>query len=181
MSIISAPYRSNKRLICLKEKDSDRKSGYQLPQPATLTTSADNSCPIDSTYPYSFKKFLSRTYSRFINMFCPHKHTHNVFHSHKYTHSLSHTYTYAHRDMHKKSVHMFGWEIFRAVWKGTGGGQELSVEVIKAAGWGNWYLPLFDQSLFVLNIVTFSLRWEHFSAGTVLFTTITKILNVEVG
>ena len=31
--------------------------------------------------------------------------------------------------------------IFRAVWKGRGGGQELSADVIRAPVWGNWYPP----------------------------------------
>ena len=54
-----------------------------------------------------------------------------------------------------KSVNMFGWGIFGAVWKGTGGGQELSVEVIRAPGWGSENPP-FSISLLALNILAFS-------------------------
>ena len=48
-----------------------------------------------------------------------------------------------------KSANVFSWGIFRAAWKGSGSGQELSAEVIRAAG-----TPLFNQS-FVLNILAF--------------------------
>ena len=45
-------------------------------------------------------------------------------------------------------VNMFWWGIFRTVWKGRGGGQELSAEVIRAPGWGSRYPPF--RSVFLL-------------------------------
>ena len=39
-------------------------------------------------------KLLSRTYSRFINMPHPHKHTHSLTHIDKHTHSLTHSHAY---------------------------------------------------------------------------------------
>ena len=44
------------------------------------------------------------------------------------------------------------WGIFIAVWKGKCGGQELSVEVIRAHGWGSWY-PSFRSMFFALNML----------------------------
>ena len=74
---------------------------------------------------------------------------------------------------------MFDWGIFRAVWKGRGGGQELSAEVI-----GHLFevlAPIFSISAFGLNISFFMLREEHFSASTLLFFATPKILRAEVG
>ena len=64
------------------------------------------------------------------------------------THILKHTGTCV------KSVNMFAWGIFGAVWKVRAGGQELSAEVIRAPGWGSWY-PLFDQSFHYKHISLF--------------------------
>ena len=46
------------------------------------------------------------------------------------------------------SVNTFGWITFRAIWKGRGGGQELSAEVKRSPGWGSWYPPF--RSVFLL-------------------------------
>ena len=67
----------------------------------------------------------------------PYRHTHSHRLKHTHTHTHTHTYTQSltqareHRDMHK-NVNMFGRGIFRAMWKGRGGGQELSAEVMRA-------------------------------------------------
>ena len=93
-----------------------------------------------------------------------HKHKHTHTHTHTQTHtithtlSLTHTHTRARARTHGqtciKSVNMFGWGIFGAVWKGRGGGQELCAEVIRAPGWGIWN-PLFDQSFCFKHISLF--------------------------
>ena len=57
------------------------------------------------------------------------------------THTHTHTHTTTHTQQHYKSVNMFGWGIFGAVWKGRCGGQELCVEMIRAPSWGSWYPP----------------------------------------
>ena len=53
-----------------------------------------------------------------------------------------------------KSVNMFGYGSFGAVWIGRGGGQELFAEVIGAPGWGSWNPP-FSINLFALNTFAF--------------------------
>ena len=85
------------------------------------------------TFPYSSKKSSSQ---HFINMPHPYKYTH------------SHSQTNTHTGTCIKSVNMFCWGIFGALWKGRGGGQELSAEVIRAPGWGSWYPPF--RSVFLL-------------------------------
>ena len=100
----------------------DRIAGYQLPQPGALITSADNSWPPPLPF-HTAQKFLFPTYSRFINIPHPYKHTH----SHRQTHTHTHTHTLTGTCI--KSVNMFGWGIFGAVWKGRNGSQELSAEM----------------------------------------------------
>ena len=54
-------------------------------------------------------------------------------------------------------------EYFGAVWKGRGGGLELSAEAIRAPVWGNWYLPF--RSVFCCkHISLFYAPIEAFSA-----------------
>ena len=144
-----------------------RKKGSQLPQPGALITSADNSWPPPLPF-HIAQKFLSRTYSHFTNMSHPYEHTHSHdTHTHTLTHSLTHTLTKT--KTYIKSVNMCGWGIFGAVWKGRGGDQELSAEVIRAPGWGSWS----PQSFFFKS-------FSHFSAGTLLFLATPKILHAEV-
>ena len=145
------------------------KGGFRLPQPGALITSTDNSWPPPLPF-HTALKIHQRTYTRFINMPHPYKHSHShrqkhthtgsFTHTHTHTHTLTHwltrtrthTRTHAHTHTHTgkcvKSVNMFGWGIFGAVWKGRGGGQELSVGVIRAPGWGSWYPPF--RSVFLL-------------------------------
>ena len=81
------------------------------------------------------------------------KHTHTHTHTDSFTHRHTYTHIYTHKHRHTlthggtciKSVNIFVWGIFGSVWKGRGGGQELSAEVIRAPDWGSWN-PLFDQS-----------------------------------
>ena len=124
-------YRSIKRVICLKQKHwskrwvlgtSNRCHDHLSRQ--FLTTA--------STIPYSSKNssaehihdvltclILTNTLNHIDK-----KNTHWLIHTH--THTLTNTETCT------KSVNMFGWGIFGAVWKGTGCGQELSAKVIMA-------------------------------------------------
>ena len=87
-------------------------------------------------------------------------HSHRQTHIHTLTHSLTDSLTYTHILTHGdtciKSMNMFSWGIFGAVWKCRGGGQELPAEVIRAPGWGSWN-PLFDQSFYFKHI---SLFWS---------------------
>ena len=69
-------------------------------------------------------------------------------HTHTHTHTRTRTHTHAHTGTCTKSVNMFGWGIFGAVWKGRGGDRELSAEVTRAPGWGSWYPH--SRSVFLL-------------------------------
>ena len=111
-----------------------------------------------------FKKFLSKTYSRCINMPHPYKHTQSYKQTNTHTDSFSLSLTHIlslslslslmHTGTCIKCVNTFDWGIFGAVWKCRGGGQEFSAEVIRAAGWGS-LVPPFSISVFVLNILPF--------------------------
>ena len=151
------------KLIRLKQKDWSR-TGV----PATSTRSSDHLSRqfliTASTFPYSSKNSSDEhihTLPRcliLINTLThidkhTHLHTDSFTHTHTHTHIVythTHIYTdiFTHTKTCIKSVNMFGWGIFGAVWKGRDGGQEFSAEVIRAPGWGSWN-PSF-RSVFLL-------------------------------
>ena len=118
-----------------------------------------------------------RTCLRFINIPHSYKHTHSHKQTHTHTHwlihSLTHTHTHTHTHIHTKththilkhtgtcvkSVNMFSWGIFGAVWESRGGGQELSAEVIRAPGWGSWYPPFWPLLPFFCAPIGAFFRW----------------------
>ena len=107
-----------------------------------------------STFPYSSKNYSTEhihalstclTLTNTLTHIDKHTHIHWLIHSLSLSLSLSlsqtrtHTHTHAHTVTHTgtciKSVNMFGYEIFGAVWKGRGGGKEFSAEMTSAPGW----------------------------------------------
>ena len=140
-------YRSTKTER-LKQKDWS-KTGV----PATSTRCSDHLSIqfliTPSTFPYSSKNSsaehihtLPTCLTLIITL------THIDKHIHSYTDSFTHKHTHTHIHTCIKSMNMFSWGIFGAVWKGRGGGQELSSEVIRTPSWRNLY-PLF-RSVFLL-------------------------------
>ena len=144
-------YRSTKKQIRLKQKDWS-KTGV----PATSTRYSDHLSSqfliTASTFPYSYKNSSAEhihTLPTCLTLIITLTHIVKHTHTHTHTHSLMHTETCI------KSVNMFGWGIFGAIWNGRGAAQELSAEVIRAPGWGSWNPPLFDQSFCFIHISLF--------------------------
>ena len=110
----NSPVGAQKRLIRLKQKHSNWKEGYHLPQPGALITSADNFWPLPLPFHAALK--IPQPNSRFINMPHPQKQIHSLIQTHIFTlslirslahllphtcmqactHSLTHTHTHAH-------------------------------------------------------------------------------------
>ena len=158
-------YRSTEKLKCLKQKDWLKRGGV----PATSTRCSNNLSRqfliTASSFPYSSKNSSAEhihtlpTCLTIINTLThidKHALSHWLIHpqTHIHSHTHTHTHTLTHGETCIKSVNMFGWGIFGAVWKGRGGAQELSAEAIRAPSWGSWYPP-FRSVFFALNILAF--------------------------
>ena len=148
----------HKMLVCLKQKDWS-KSGV----PATSTRCSDHlskqflitafSFPYSSKYSSAEHIHTLPTCLTFINTLTyiykqTHSHTDSFTHSHTDSFTHSRSLSLMHTETCIKSINMFGWEIFGAVWKGRGGGQELSTEVTRVLGWGSWNSPF--RSVFLI-------------------------------